>query len=483
MVAHLERGDLDAALADMDEFERLATQLGQPLYTWYVPLWRGFRAHLRGDVPAMLGAAAEARTVGARAGSRNALVLSTVLEQWAAGEQLRLAEQLPVMMEVLGVLPELSPDGAGALAFFPGQPDHVRRAALPRLADVLDAMPRDAEWLSGLCHVAHALLEGGDEAEHCRVVYERLLPWAGLFAVDGIAVATYGAVDRWLAPLAQRLGLPEDAERHARDALAAHERTGSRLLVVHAQVVLAGVLADRGRADAAREARALAERALAGLRDMGLTARAEQVAARLSGVAADPASAGTAEPASEGCLARAGAFWTLTYRGATVTVPDSKGLRDLATLLARPGREVHVLDLDGAGLADVRVATAPDADLGEVLDAQARHEYATRLASLEEEIADAHEAGRSATAEALEAERESLVAGLRAAYGLGGRARRTGGEAERARSRVTRRIRDAVARLEHEHPDAGRHLRASVHTGVFCRYEPEVAVGWRVTQA
>jgi hypothetical protein len=140
-----------------------------------------------------------------------------------------------------------------------------------------------------------------------------------------------------------------------------------------------------------------------------------------------------------------------------------------------------VLDLDGAGRDDTRAKVAPSGDLGEVIDARARAEYAERLTGLEEEIADAEDAGRDDAADRLRAEREALVEALRSAYGLGGRARRTGGDAERARTRATRRIREAVARVQQQHPEAGRHLRASVHTGVFCRYEPEHAVRWHLT--
>jgi hypothetical protein len=75
-------------------------------------------------------------------------------------------------------------------------------------------------------------------------------------------------------------------------------------------------------------------------------------------------------------------------------------------------------------------------------------------------------------------ERDFLAAELTGALGLGGRSRRTGHPAERARSTVTRRIREALSRIEHAHPDLGRHLRQSVRTGVFCAYEPEQQVTW-----
>ena len=293
VVALLERGESAAAFADMERFATIADALGQPLYSWYVPLWRGFRAQLSGDVPAILAAAAEAREVGGRVGSRNAATLAYVQESWAAGEEGRMAELLPRMMEMFGILPELAPDGTFYMALFPGQPDHVRRPALPRLGEILDQLHDDAEMLSGLCHAAVSLVEGRDEAEYCDVVHARLLPYAGLVAVDGIAAGTHGVVDRLLAMLALAAGRPEQAEEHARAALAGNERFGSRLHVAHAEGVLAGVLAARG---ALAEARQRYDRAQAELTAMGLHARAAWYASSYPVDAVEPVTPATEVP-------------------------------------------------------------------------------------------------------------------------------------------------------------------------------------------
>ena len=68
---------------------------------------------------------------------------------------------------------------------------------------------------------------------------------------------------------------------------------------------------------------------------------------------------------------------------------------------------------------------------------------------------------------------------LAAAFGLAGRARRTGDDVERARKAVSNRIRDAIRRVEAQHPRLGRHLAASVKTGAWCAYRPEVPVRWQ----
>ena len=77
------------------------------------------------------------------------------------------------------------------------------------------------------------------------------------------------------------------------------------------------------------------------------------------------------------------------------------------------------------------------------------------------------------------AERDALVEALTGAYGLGRRVRRSGSAAERARTAVTARVRDAIRRISEAHPELGRHLRASVRTGTWCSYTPERRVDWQ----
>jgi len=153
-----------------------------------------------------------------------------------------------------------------------------------------------------------------------------------------------------------------------------------------------------------------------------------------------------------------------------VTLRASKGLVDLAALIAEPGRERHCLELIGAGV---------DEDgTGPVLDDVARRAYEQRVRELQQDIDDAdadHDTGR---AERARVELDALVDQLTAALGLGGRARSTSSSAERARSAVTQRVRTALRRIDEAQPRLGRHLRASIRTGTFCSYQPEEPVHW-----
>ena len=118
--------------------------------------------------------------------------------------------------------------------------------------------------------------------------------------------------------------------------------------------------------------------------------------------------------------------------------------------------------------------------MGEAIDATGRQRYEQRLLDLQEEIDEAASRHDRAREERAQAEFDAIVDELSRALGMGGRARRLGGTAERARSTVTQRLRAAMRRIEREHPELGRHLQASVRTGVYCCYRPERPVHWEL---
>src|SRR3954465_8218834 len=72
-----------------------------------------------------------------------------------------------------------------------------------------------------------------------------------------------------------------------------------------------------------------------------------------------------------------------------------------------------------------------------------------------------------------DAERDFLVRELSRAVGLGGHDRRAASASERARSGVTRPIRQAIAGIGEHHPELGEHLARAVRTGTYCAYGPD----------
>lgn len=274
--------------------------------------------------------------------------------------------------------------------------------------------------------------------DHADVLYEALLPFAGRFVVAS-GVICMGAVHHYLAGLAQVAGRPDDAERHYR---AAEEHLG----------------------------RAEAEPML------GRTREEYQQLMHRPGSGHGDALAAAASPVGE--FRRSGRIWQLEWHGVSATVPDSKGMRDLAVLLAAPDRDVSALDLVAAAVGPT--STAAGGHAGERLDMTARTAYRKRLTDLEDELAEAEANADAGQIEVLRREQEFLTAELARAFGFGGRVRTDADPVERARKAVGMRIRTALRAIAEVSPDLARHLDRSVTTGKFCAYSPEYPVHWRL---
>ena len=436
IVANLERGDVTAVDRDIDAYSRLAEHLRQPLFRWYVPLFAGMRAMLRGDLDAAARHLAETDAFAATTGSENAVVLARTQRiglSLERGDDDEAGKMWDWLLGISGLerLPSTPAMRAVQAALFKdevaGRPALRGWVAQGGIA----ALPKDAEWLTGGVYGAECALRLRDPeaAEH---MYDALAPYEDLFAVDGIAAHVMGAVSHYLGRLAGLLGRTGDAERHLDRAIAAHAAIGAPLWE------------ERSRAELAR-------------------LRGEDAGEQRSTVAT-----------GANVWRREGEFWTAEYEGTVARLKDSKGMRDIALLLSTPGREMPALDLVRRHVGPA----APEGHAGELLDDRARNEYKARIAELQAEIDDAAtDPDRAADARE---ELDALADQLSAAYGLGGRARRAGDPAERARKAVTERIRDAVAKVGREHPALHRHLKASIKTGAYCSYQPERPTVWQL---
>jgi hypothetical protein len=431
MVACLEAGAIAEWEADALAYQTAAEALRHPLYVWYVPLWRGMRALAAGRAGECRDALAEAAAIGARAGSVNASVL--VATQWwclcaEEGDTAGLLGLLPLLDTVPMPGPTIQVTRALALAQA-GRTGEARRQ-LEAVAPLLPALPKDSEWLASVAQVAETLALTGYHPV-ARWAYDALAPYAGLIVVEGICAAIRGPVHRHLALLADVLGESQAAAAHRAEALN------------HARALGAAALVTRIERETGRPPQ---------------TERGAPGRAAVGGL--------------ENTFRRDGEVWTMAYGGREIRLRDSKGLRDLHALLTRPGTAVAALDLAAPG------PVAAEPDTGEVLDAQARSAYRKRLSELEEAAAEADAAADIERSARVAAERDALLEALSQAYGLGGRVRRAGSAAERARTAVTARIRDAIRRIAGEHPELGRHLSRSVRTGTFCIYDPDQPVRW-----
>jgi hypothetical protein len=165
------------------------------------------------------------------------------------------------------------------------------------------------------------------------------------------------------------------------------------------------------------------------------------------------------------------AGWLIGRDGATVVLPDVKGLHYIRCLLQRPGLEVEAAELAAAagGHPGVTISQA-DAD---VIDTQALRAYRARLAEIDAELNEAESWADEARSSRLRLEREALLAEIGAAAGLGGRRRQFSSAEERARIAVRKAIVSALNRIEQHDNSLARQLRDSLRTGSACRYDPD----------
>ncbi len=397
----------------------------------------------------------------------------------------------------------------------------LRSAA--ELEELPDPFPRVFEPLRIRLRAQAAVLSG----DQARIASARsaLEPYRGQWLVSLYGCDISGPVDLWLGLLDTAAGRWDEAVGELDSAVASADRLSARPWALRARSALARALraraaaSDRSRADeldarVAEESESLGMGAPAAAPEGGParerpehpepgdgTAGAPS-AGRLTGQAPPrppapwnrpdgsqpPSRSRTNRPAQEpqpappeqsaqGVFRREGAVWLLAYDGRTVHLPDAKGLRDLATLLAAPGAGVPAVRLLAAESGEAAVA-ARSFGGDPVLDEEARARYRRRLEQLDDAIDRATASGNDDVAAAYDRERAALLDELRRAAGLGGRTRRLGDEAERARKAVTARIRDTLRKLAPLHPELAAHLRASVSTGSACAYRPEQPVRW-----
>jgi hypothetical protein len=463
--ALVETGDVAAADAQIDAFETDARATGQPRHRWPAPLLRAMRALQEGRFDAAEALADEAADLVAQ--SRDPVARGALLAHRFA--RLRVLARGP---ELLAIEPEfLSVVGRwnDAAAYTDCMIALIRSNAgdLETARRHLARVPPDstpARIRASMAGLALIAVRVGDRAWAARL-YQPLLPdatrWYTVMLSGFCAEATYARI---LGGLAAVLGRDAEADAHYASALARAEEVGAapeqaRILAAHAALLAARPSsADRARG-AAMAARARALAAPLGLGDV------------IAATGPEPAAPAPAAPeirvaAAPLTLVAEGETWLLRAGSTSLRLKDGRGVRYVARLLGEPDREIHALDLAGAG------NEADAGDAGEPLDAAAVAAYRRRLAELEDELREAEGWNDGARATRLRAEMEFLSAELSRAIGLGGRSRRVGSAAERARVAVTRRIRDLIRRVAEQSPELGRHLEATVKTGTTCSYRP-----------
>jgi tetratricopeptide (TPR) repeat protein len=479
----IEAGDVGAAEADITAHAELAEQLRMPYHQWVAASMRAMRALLQGSPWRAEQLAEEALALlPARLDAIYTHLNQVTQVRWDQG---RLGELRATWQEIVDRFPQAA-FARGWLCLSELELDRREDAHrwLRSLIDALPELPRNGIWPSALAvaSVAAAALEDVDAAAS---VHRLLLPYADRATVLSAPhpVVCLGSVSLYIAFVETAMARWEEAEDHFEAAIRANKRLGARSFEARTQLGYARMLIRRGRARDRPHVLDLLNHATAtttALETDALVNEAERLRELEAGTA-------VVAGAQRDTFRREGEYWTVVYEGSLVRLRDSKGLRYLATLLANPGREFHVVDLEaeedrvvrspsarGARPGSDEVELRPDlGDAGEMLDATAKAAYRSRLEDLRADLEEAERFNDPARAAKAQKEIDFIANELARAVGLGGRDRRAASHAERARLNVTRAIRAAMRNLARENPALGRHLDSTIRTGRYCSYTPD----------
>ena len=199
-------------------------------------------------------------------------------------------------------------------------------------------------------------------------------------------------------------------------------------------------------------------------------------------------------PLEESVFVRQGDYWIIRYQGQATILKATRGLDYVGYLLRYPAQDVHVSELlaPPIGLpAPMPLSSLRETDCygqtlglqsaGPILDSRAKAEYKRRIDELRKDRQEAERLNDFYRAARARGEMETIAEQLAVAVGLVGRERRFSSNTERARSAVTKRIRETIKRIAKIIPPLGQHLAARIKTGYFCSYNPhpDRLVAWK----
>lgn len=513
LIDHMTAGELGRFDAELGRFAQVAGSLRQPRFSWMLATAEALRALWKGQWQEAERHAVHALALGERTGDGNATVPPWVQMFLIRRERDSLAEEEIKARFFVERFPA-SPTPRCFLALVLADLGRHDESGieLERLAAEGFANLKREQRIGLLPLLAEICAMVGD-ARRAEALYSQLLPHAHLNMQLGPA-GFLGSAERYLALLAETMGRGSDAVLHAEAALRENIRMGSDVWIAWSQLDLARLLMSQGTTPAAAErARQLLHAAKNTAERLSMTRLCQRLAkmGRQSspeiGASSHMGSEAVHPPRSDsalhpvthpavGVFYRDGELWLVGTDGATSRLRDTKGLHYIAYLLRRPGQEVHSFDLaiqpmgtavpePGGNASGMETLHLSRQSAGQTLDARARAEYRERLADLRRDLNDAatnHDVGQISR---LQTEIGFIEQELTHAVGLGGRHRRAGSPAEKARLNVSRAIRAVVRRIAAKNPQLGRYLETTIKTGTCCCYEPDprFPIRWQLEAA
>jgi len=459
MIDASEAGERKMMVDAIDACDELARRIGLPHYLWRAASARAMQATIEGQFALATRLIEEAQShVSKISDSEAAIVLPiqrfAILTEWELDKSTSLED---IKAQLHAAFDRGTPEAEFFIAPF------IRAHAIGRDVEVAQRLLSDKLMLERVfmyrdrfsLNLTGEIALLAEDLELAERVFDASLAYEN----DCVSLGLMGNI--WLGPVASYLGNISAAFGRTREAASYYYKALETCSAMKAQpciarihLSLAGIERQLGNEEVAAKHQETGERMR---RQLNL--REERVAPT------EPQQQPSASAAAV-TIEQKGEYWNVSFSGATIIVRDSKGMQMLSRLMLHPDTEVHVLDLSGSS---VEIASK---DVGPALDAAARAQYQQRIADLQEQLEEANEFADLGRTDQLQSELDVLTRELSRAFGLGGRERRSGSDAERARVNVRRRIKDAIERIAEQNADAGRYLESTIKTGSYCKYVP-----------
>lgn len=277
-------GHVTAADAAIEQASRLAAEMRQPLYLWYVHVFRALRALMQGQWAEGERLAEGAHTLGQRAQPSGADVYLAAQRFMLHWEQGRLAEMEPIFSELMTRFPAMPVLRCfRALALWHGGQTNTAKAELAQLcANQAATLPWDQLWLGAVATLAELAILLEDRI-HAALLYDLLLPYATRNVMVGVPNCL-GAVAAYLGALAALLGRRQAAIDHFAAGLAINRQLHIRPFEVRTQVRYAALLLQDGANNQRNQAFDLLTQAQATAQALGMPYLLEQIAPLLRGL-------------------------------------------------------------------------------------------------------------------------------------------------------------------------------------------------------
>jgi DNA-binding NarL/FixJ family response regulator len=273
----LDLGHVQAADETIERSARLAEELRQPLYLWYISVFGALRALMKGQFVEGERLAHVAHTLGQRVQPEAADVYfgaQLFMARWELGRLAELEQTFTDLTERYPAMPVLR--CMLILIYWHAGRTADAQAELTRFcANNAVALPWDQLWLGSVTALAEVAILLANHA-CATILYDLLLPYARRNVMVGVPNC-FGSAAAYLGGLAAMLGRWEAAAQHFDDALTMNAKLGIRPFLARAQYRYAAMLLQHGQSADRARALELLTQAQATTQELRMLYLAEQI--------------------------------------------------------------------------------------------------------------------------------------------------------------------------------------------------------------